>query len=289
MQGVATAVRELGDLHFRVLRAIELMSRRMGVVPLDTLAESTGLSGEYTGELLRALHRLGLVWSPMGRRAGYALSRRGLDALALRALSRRGIVTHVGRRIGAGEEAEIYETITGEGERAALKFYRLARPVAKKYRRYRAPEADPLAASKMAARREIEALTILSRRRLDVPTPIYRNRHVVVTSLIEGRELARVRSLRDPARVLGRIIENIDGALEAGVVHCDLSPYRILVREDESILIVDWHRWVAPRHVMARAYLERGIENIVGFFKRRLHLPVTQRELYGSIRWERLG
>ena len=55
---------------------------------------------------------------------GYRLTYLGYDYLALRALVQRGLISGLGRRIGVGKEADIYECTNENGDALVLKVHR---------------------------------------------------------------------------------------------------------------------------------------------------------------------
>lgn len=55
---------------------------------------------------------------------GYRLTYLGYDYLALRTYVSRGLISGLGRRIGVGKEADIYECVNEAGEKMVLKIHR---------------------------------------------------------------------------------------------------------------------------------------------------------------------
>ncbi|MCS7142497.1 MAG: AarF/UbiB family protein [Aigarchaeota archaeon] len=269
------ALRSLDDWHFEVLRVLEEKMRHYETVPTDVVARETEASKDLTLKRLSTLHRYGLVWAPRGRERGFVLNYNGLDAIALRSVVNRGILVSIGGRIGAGKESEVYEAVTAEEERVAVKFYRMGSRSFKKYKRHRDIALHShlyMEASRLAAKRELEALQILYPRGIKVPRPIYRNRHLLVTELIRGIELAKVKAVDDPALLLEKVLRNLVEAFRAGVVNCDLSAYNVIyLPESGDVFLIDWPQWVSPDHATAKFYLRRDIDNVLEFFERRLH------------------
>lgn len=279
MRDIATYVAKMSDDHVKVLRTIEDLMRSKYVVSIEQIASRTNESRDYVSKIVDELHSKRLIWAPTGRERGFTLNFNGLDALALIALSRRGILSFIGSRIGVGKEAEVYVGMTSEKNVVAVKFYRVGGPSMKKYIRFRDKQithSSYLEASKRTAAKEIEALRILSSSNISIPQPISRNRHVIVTSLIEGDPLPKIKRIARPMKIFESIIKSIEMAVEAGVIHCDLSAYNILLGNNDEIVIIDWPQWVRPTHKMAEKYLQRDVSNIVDFFVKRHHLLIDK-------------
>jgi RIO kinase 2 len=94
-----------------------------------------------------------------------------------------------------------------------------------------------------------------------------RNRHAVVMSLVAGPNLNRSR-LDDPRQILDEILENVRSAYRAGIIHADLSEFNVMVEEGRCI-IIDWPQWVEAGHPNAQQVLQRDIDNILAYFKRK--------------------
>jgi RIO kinase 2 len=278
-KALAKIVAGLSDIEFKVLEVMERISDSGRASTITHLAEMLRMDEERVREIVATLNRHKLVWAPRGAESGYYLNFRGLDALALNSAATRGILTHIGVRIGVGKEADVYTGISGEGNPVAVKFYRIGRASMKKHRRWREVSLEStnyLVSSKRTASREMEALRILYPVGVPVPAPIYRNRHMIVTSLIQGDLLVRVREHPSPERLLNEIIDSISAALRSGVIHRDLSPYNILVDLEGHHIIIDWPQWVTPDHRNAAMYLERDIRNITSYFRRAFKIQVDE-------------
>jgi len=243
--------------------------------------------------ILRKLHKLGLVMRNIGAYVGYVLKVTGYDCLALNALSKAGILEAIGRKLGVGKEADVYDALSPSGSRLAIKFHRLGRTSFRQTRRFRIYVGDRrhiswLYQSRLAAEREFEALKILSPVGVKVPKPIGHNRHVVVTSFFEGAPLNEVKWLPDPEGLLYSLLEDLRKAYqEAGVVHADFSEYNIIVEISEgtqSYVIIDWPQWVSSAHPSADDLLRRDIRNLLNFFRRRFKLEIDFEEAYKYVK-----
>lgn len=278
--------KKLSDDHFRVMRAIEANLRRYEVVPREVIERGSGLGAASVEKLLNRLHSYKLVWMPRGRLRGYALNYMGLDLLALKSLVDRDVVESVGKLLGVGKEADVYEALSPEGKPLAVKFFRIGRTSFRGYERKRSALVTAhtyMLASIQAAAREYQALLKLYPKEVAVPRPVARDRHVVVTEVFKGIEVASAQYIRRPTHILCDILSNLEKAQRAGVVHSDLSVYNILVTPEEKIMIIDWPQWVEPSHPMAREYLRRDVGNLLRFFKRRWNIGALPREYVGLV------
>ncbi|MCS7136569.1 MAG: RIO1 family regulatory kinase/ATPase [Nitrososphaerota archaeon] len=279
---------ELTEEDYCVLSIMEKNLSKFREVPYQVILQSVKFSELKLERSLNKLHYLRLIWSPKGKKTAYVLNYLGLDALALKTLSSKGIVSGLGMPIGMGKEADVYEAISQEGKRLAVKFFRIGRPSFKKYERVRESlirAHNYLEASIRAARMEFKALLMLVGK-VPVPAPVYRTRHVVVTELFEGDELASISKLENAEEVLLKIIDAIRSAYDAGVVHRDLSVYNVLVKTDGSIVLIDWPQWVKRNHPQAPIYLERDIKNILSFFARKWNvrnIPIEYEKIIREI------
>jgi len=283
--------RNLNDDHFRIMKAIESNLRRYEVVPLEVIVEASGLGEVSVEKLLNKLHHYKLIWTPRGRQRGFSLNYMGLDLLALKSLVDEDAIESLGKSLGVGKEADVYEALSPRGEKLAVKFFRIGRTSFRGYAKSRTALMTAhtyMLASIQAAGRESQALRILHPRRVAVPKPVARNRHVVVTEIFRGIEVSEAQYLKNPLRVLGEILRNLVKAFQAGVVHSDLSVYNILVTPREEILIIDWPQWVTPSHPMAETYLKRDLRNLFKFFKRKWGIREIPRE-YGELIEELVG
>jgi len=177
-----------------------------------------------------------------------------------------------------------------DNTRVAVKFHRLGRTSFRQTKRKRGYMAEQaytptwLYQSRLAAKSEFEALSLLYPKGVSVPKPIKQNRHVIVMSIIEGAELYYLEIL-NPRKVLDEILLNIKKAYkDVGIVHADLSPYNIIVQLDEHILIIDWPQYVTVKHPNAEQLLQRDVQNVLRFFQQKLRLETNLKDVLADIR-----
>ncbi|MDD1700678.1 MAG: serine/threonine protein phosphatase [Methanoregula sp.] len=265
----AERIRTLNKYEKSILNALERGMKRYAWVPLEYIKSATKLSESEVNYRLSRLIEWGMVRFNPVPYDGYSLVFGGYDTLALTALTRNGIITALGSRIGEGKESVVYEAL-GLGP-VAIKFHRVGQrsfSSARLNRDYMPEEGHCpwLIASRKSAEREFQALTSLHPK-VSVPLPVGQNRHTVVMALIHGKNLIHCR-LQEPKEVLDEILSNTRIAYQEGIIHADLSEYNILMEEGRCI-IIDWPQWIGTSHQNAQSILERDVDNILTFFKRK--------------------
>jgi len=267
--------KRLTQKDFRILNAIERGMARYEYVPVEEICKLSGIPLKEIMTRTKVLNDMGLIQRQKGSYIGYCLTTWGYDCLALNALVKKGVLKAIRLKpLGIGKESDVYEGISTSGERVAVKFHRLGRISFRKTRRVRIYIGDRrhiswLYQARLAATNEFEALLLLYPKGVSVPRPIYHNRHVVVTSLIEGIPLFEVPPLEDPKKVLEDIISNIEVAYKAGVVHGDMSEYNVIVKSNEEVVLIDWPQWVPSNHPSAEFLLRRDVNHLMKFFRRK--------------------
>jgi RIO kinase 2 len=253
-------------------------------VPKEQIAKFTKLDlARDTDFRLSRLNKLGLIYQIREAYTGYTMNYAGYDCLAINALVKANVLEAFGKSLGVGKEADVYDALTPEGERIAVKFHRLGRISFRQTIRKRSyttkHSASWLFQSRLAAEKEFEALQLLFPCKVAVPKPISQNRHVVAMGMIEGAELANWKRLSNPKKILKEILRNVRRAyLKTGIIHADLSEYNIILKTDKHILIIDWPQYVTRGHPNAQDLLERDIQNILQYFKRKHKLNVMLKE-----------
>jgi len=266
---------KLKNEDFRVLQAIETAMSEHEFVPEEQIARFTRLDlFRDTDFRINRLSKLGLIYRMRGAYTGYTLNYAGYDCLAINALVKGNVLQAFGKPLGVGKEADVYDALSPDGERIAVKFHRLGRISFRQIIRRRSYSTERSASwlyqSRLAAQREYEALQLLFPYRIAVPEPKGQNRHVVVMGMIDGAELAEYKDLSRAGKILLEILRNVRKAyLKAGVIHADLSEYNIILKPNKHILIIDWPQYVTKQHPNAEELLTRDVQNILQYFKRR--------------------
>ncbi len=282
--------RKLEPEDFMALSAIESAMSRYEYAPEDVIPRLSKLTQRELHYHLARLTQLGLVQQWVGPYTGYALNTAGYDCLSINALVKAKVLEAFGKPLGVGKEADVYDALSPEGRRVAVKFHRLGRTSFRQTRRKRGYIAHQrrvswLYQSRLAAEKEFEALKLVYPLDVAVPEPIQKNRHVIVMGMIEGTELYNYLEVPDPEKVFNEILLHVRKAyLEAGVIHADLSEFNIILKPDWHILIIDWPQYVRVDHPNADQLLKRDVRNVVRFFRRKHGVKVKLEEVFTIVK-----
>ncbi len=281
MSAADTAVQSFHKLEPRDLRtllAIEHGMNRFQYIPDKVILKLTRFSRKELSYRFSRLDDFGLIRRWAGPYKGYMLNTAGYDCLAINAHVKASVLKAFGKSLGVGKEADVYDALTPDGGRVAIKFHRLGRISFHKTRIVRGYTADHhhiswLHRSRHAAEKEMRALKLVYPCGISVPEPINQNRHTLVMGMIEGAELFHYSEIPNPNKVLKEILFNTRKALlEAEVIHADLSEFNVVIKSDWHILIIDWPQFVKKDHPNADILLRRDIKNILRFFQRKFRL-----------------
>ena len=256
-----------------MLQAIELGMAGYSFVPLDEVVKYSGLKRSETVFRLRALDRKDLLYRQPEPYLGYILNYTAYDCLALNALAKADLLSSLGRSLGVGKEADIFDAITDDDVQVAVKFHRLGRTSFRDTRRKRGYVARRghitwHHQSRLAAEKEFSFMSKAHEAGVAVPEPLKQNRHVVVMGFIDGYNLFDIK-LDDPSGFLEDILLNVKLTYGGGVIHGDLSEFNIVVQKDGQILFIDWPQAVPVDHQNAEALLRRDVENVLTYFRRK--------------------
>jgi len=270
-ESVAEMMADLEPEDFHLLSGVEQGMRFSKWVNRGKLPTFSGLTPEeVTYRLDRMLDRE-LVERKTIQYEGIRLTFGGYDALALHTLAERDTIEGFGAPLGVGKESDVYEVKSYKP--LALKFHREGYTNFREVHRGRDYTADREHVSwqytaRKAAEREFQALEGLYPA-VEVPRPIDHNRHAIVMEKIPGVELAKAKLEDSQATgVLDLVLRELAAAYENGYVHADVSEYNVFVAES-GITLFDWPQSVPTDHENAAELLERDIENIVGYFRRK--------------------
>ncbi|MBK5133791.1 serine/threonine protein kinase, partial [Candidatus Bathyarchaeota archaeon] len=282
MSAVDIAVRSFRELEpedLQLLQAIEQQLKNYEYAPKGAIQKQSGLPFSEIDYRLSPLIHKGLLQGTREHYTGYTLTAAGHDTLAINALVKADVIEAFGKPIGVGKESDVYDALTPDEQRVALKFHRIGRTSFKKTKLKRnytikySYTPDWHHQSRIAAKKEYNALKMLHPRGVAVPEPIKQNRHVLVMSMIEGAELYHYPELSDAQAVYDEILVNVRKAYQdVHMIHGDLSPYNIILQPNQHILIIDWPQNVSTKHPNAKELIERDLRNVLSFFQRKHRL-----------------
>ena len=274
--------RNLESEDFRILHIIEAAMSKREFVPIEQIQKYAKLPMERIEFTLSKLNKLGLIYRIKGAYVGYTLNYAGYDCLAINNLVKAGVIDSFGQSLGVGKEADVYDALSPDGKRIAVKFHRLGRISFRQTRRKRGyirEHSTWLFQSHVSAEKEFQAMQLAYKNGVSVPEPISQNRHVIAMGMIEGAELSKYKEIQEPEKILKEILRNVRKAyLKAHIIHGDLSDYNIILKPDGHILIIDWPQYVKSDHANAEELLERDLKNVLTFFNRKFNVKVAIEE-----------
>jgi RIO kinase 2 len=274
--------RQLESEDFRILNIIESAMSKREFVPIEQIQKYAKLPMDRIDFTLGNLNKLGLIYRTKGAYVGYTLNYAGYDCLAINTLVKAGVIDSFGQTLGVGKEADVYDALSSDGKRVAVKFHRLGRISFRQTRRKRGyirEHSSWLFQSHVSAEKEFQAMQLVYKNGVSVPEPISQNRHVIAMGMIEGAELSKYKEIAKPEKILKEILRNVRKAyLKAHIIHADLSEYNIILKPDGHILIIDWPQYVTADHANAEELLERDLKNVLTFFNRKFNVKVAVEE-----------
>jgi RIO kinase 2 len=279
----ASLLLKLEPEEYRVLQAIELGLSSYSYVPVEELLKFLKMPLSELEFRLKELDKKDLIYRQPDPYPGYILNYTGYDLLALNALAKADILNSLGKSIGVGKEADIFDALTDDGERVAVKFHRLGRTSFRETRKKRGyidkrRHISWHYQSRLAAEKEYNIQIRAYDQDVSTPRPINQNRHVLVMGYIDGYNLNDVAQLDGPDYFLNDILENVRKTYKAGLVHADLSEYNIVVQKDGTVLLIDWPQAIETTHPNSDHLLERDVHNVIRYFQRKFKVDRTLEE-----------
>lgn len=192
-------------------------------------------------------------------------------------LSNQGYFEELIQPIALGKEANVFLANRNDGTFVAVKIYRLENcNFNKMYTYIRSdPRFDGLENQKRKVvftwvQREYRNL-LVSRKKVRVPSPIIFKDNIIVMDFIgfekESAPMLKDSFPKEPEKFLEKIIEGIEGLLETGIVHGDLSDFNILNFDEEPVFI-DFSQGTVLKDRSAEELLLRDLKNVYRAFRR---------------------
>jgi RIO kinase 2 len=279
----AQVLTKLENYDLRVLQAIELGMVQHEYVPFEEIVKYSGLHDSELEYRLGNLDVLELIYRQREPYLGYIMNYTAYDCLALNALVKSNTLEALGPSVGIGKEADVYEALTPDDVRVAVKFHRLGRTSFRDTRRKRDYVADRrhiswLYQSRLAAENEYKALQMMHGAGVSVPQPYDQNRHAIVMEYLDAVQLSEVVEIDEPDELLMDILVNVGLAYRVGLIHADLSEFNVMVNREGRIWIIDWPQYTAMDHPNADEILARDVSNIVYYFRRKYDSNMADEE-----------
>ena len=283
-----TNLRYLSNDDFRVLTATEMGSKNHEVVPTSLIANIAQIKRSSISNVISTLAKANLIARVQNTAYdGYRLTYGGYDFLALKTMSKRSIHS-VGNQIGVGKESDIYLVADEDGYQMVLKLQRLGRTSFRNikekrdYLRHR-HTSSWLYMSRLAAIKEYAFMNVLYNNGFPVPKPIDQNRHCVVMELIDAYPLCQIHDVADPGALYSSLMDLIVRLACAGLIHGDFNEFNILIKQDDTPILIDFPQMVSISHKNAEMYFNRDVECIKKFFRKRFRyesklFPVLKRD-----------
>ncbi len=282
--------RELESEDLRVLHIIEAAMAKREFVPTEQILKYAKVPLDRITFTLSKLHKLGIIYQSKGAYVGHTLNYAGYDCLAINTLVKANIISSFGHILGVGKEADVYDALSQDEKRIAVKFHRLGRISFRQTRRKRGyirEHSTWLFQSHLAAEKEFQAMKIVYECGVSVPEPISQNRHVIAMGMIEGAQLIKYKDIGNPQTVLREILRNVKKTYtKAHIIHADLSEYNIILEPEGHILIIDWPQAVKTDHANAKELMERDLKNVLTYFSRKFSIDLTVKEAYEYVTGE---
>lgn len=193
---------------------------------------------------------------------------------------KKDLIKSVEYPIASGKESNVFLCTTSGGEIVVLKVFRTANATFDAYlpylegdRRFTRIKPDRRGIIYAWCLKEFKNLQRLKEANIRAPVPIGFHKNMLVMSEItlNNQPAPTLKRVRMPAEDLEAIWKEVLGFMvtmyrKAELIHADLSEYNILISDDGPV-IIDVGQSVLTTHPMAKAYLERDVENMVRFFR----------------------
>ncbi|MFX0002377.1 MAG: RIO1 family regulatory kinase/ATPase [Candidatus Hodarchaeota archaeon] len=286
---MANLLTKLEKEDLRILMAIEIGMKRSEFVTVSNIKFYSRYKIEETLYRLKKVHKLDLIIRDASKHEiGYTLNSKAYDLLALHTLVEKNIISQLGPLIGKGKESDVYSCMDDEKKIYAAKFYRMGRTSFKSIKQLRNIIGERghlswLYVNRLAAKKEYEALKKVYELNLNTPKPIGYNRHVIIMSYLRGKELVYYKRIKKPLKIFNRIINQYKAIYKkANMIHGDLGEFNIVLDENGEILIIDWLQWISSDHPNANSLLERDLENICNYFRKKFKIESNLNEILES-------
>ena len=269
--------------------AIEIGMKRSEYVTVSNIKFYARYKMEETLFRLKKVHKFDLIIRDASKHEiAYTLNSKAYDLLALHTLVKQNVISQLGPLIGKGKESDVYSCMNDDRDIYAAKFFRMGRTSFKKIKQLRdligeRTHLSWLYVNRLAAKKEYEALEKIYTLKLNTPKPIAYNRHIIIMSYLRGKELVYYKSIDKPVKIFNKIIKQLRIIYKKGkMIHGDLGEFNIVLDEKGNILLIDWLQWVPVDHPNAASLLERDLNNICTYFRKKFKIESNVDEILAS-------
>ncbi len=269
--------------------AIEIGMKRSEYVTVSNIKFYARYKMEETLFRLKKVHKFDLIIRDASKHEiAYTLNSKAYDLLALHTLVERNVISQLGPLIGKGKESDVYSCMNDDGDIYAAKIYRIGRTSFKRIKQLRdligeRTHLSWLYVNRLAAKKEYEALEKIYTLKLNTPKPIAYNRHIIIMSYLRGKELVYYKSINKPVKIFNKIIKQLRIIYKkVKMIHGDLGEFNIVLDQKGNILIIDWLQWIPVDHPNAASLLERDLNNICTYFRKKFNIESNVDEILDS-------
>ncbi len=254
---------------YLILKTLVELKDKNEYLTEDELKDKLSFTDKELRISLEKLKNLRAIsWDIIAGKRSYKITFTGLDILSIKMLYVNRILNKLGLTIGEGKESVVYYGYDFDNNTIIVKFHRVGNTSYKNARKLRGynERKSWISITLDNAKNEYYALKCLSENLAKVPKPLGYAFNAVAMEYIEGPSLLKA-ELNNPKEVLDEII----GSLRIAYLYCnkmvhgDLSPYNIIIGENESPYIIDWPQWKQDDNEL----LNRDINNILSFFSKK--------------------
>ena len=278
----------------RILTSVEMGQKNHEYVPEQLIESIAHLRRCGVFGRLQVLIKHGLLHHEGGKADGYKLTYNGYDCLALRALTNRGVIDHIGTRIGVGKESDIHMCTDANGTPLVVKFHRLGRisfRTVKSNRDYleNRSHASWMYMARLAARKEFQYMKALYEAGFPVPKPVDNNRHAVLMEYMKGSiplyQVPPNLEVNQVETLLDQIFKLLMRFAICGLVHGDFNEFNLLIdlSNIKKLTVIDFPQIISMDHSEAQNQFERDVQCICRFFEKRFRYTVDSPPEFGEV------
>ncbi|KAI5180514.1 RIO kinase 2 [Nematocida sp. AWRm80] len=275
MRFTCTQLKFLSSSHFRVMLAIEMGSKNHEAVPVDLITKIASVKCNIHSIITDLVKQKFAKRIPDIGYEGYSLTYTGYDNLALYALSKEGVLSGMGTKIGVGKESDVYLGTAPDNSLVCVKIHRLGRVCFKTVKNNRdyhqnRKHASWMYLSRLSAEREYEYMHLLLNK-VPIPKPISHNRHIIIMEYLSNyTTLSKIpRSNTLPSGLMSSLLTALDTIRDLGYSHGDFNEFNIMIRNDcKKFKVIDFPQMIPINDPKSQEYYQRDLQCIKTYFQR---------------------